>query len=201
MNAKEFARRRKHLMELIGSSGIAILAAAPERVRSRDTLYVYRQDSDFYYLTGFREPEAVAVLVPGRAAGRVPAVLPRAQSRPRAVGRAAGRARGRGSGLRRRRRVSDLGLGRHPAGPARAQRPRLLLDQRQRVRSEAARLHPDLELEAPERPRAERARRARSPVARDAPLQEPRRDRQHAPGGARSPSAPTVGRCVPADPA
>ena len=69
MNAKEFARRRKHLMELIGSNGIAILAAAPERVRSRDTLYVYRQDSDFYYLTGFGEPEAVAVLTPGRSKG------------------------------------------------------------------------------------------------------------------------------------
>jgi Xaa-Pro aminopeptidase len=69
VNAKEFARRRKHLMELIGSSGIAILTAAPERVRSRDTLYVYRQDSDFYYLTGFREPEAAAVLMPGRSQG------------------------------------------------------------------------------------------------------------------------------------
>jgi Xaa-Pro aminopeptidase len=69
VNAKEFARRRKHLMELIGVNGIAILAAAPERVRSRDTLYIYRQDSDFYYLTGFGEPEAVAVLVPGRAQG------------------------------------------------------------------------------------------------------------------------------------
>jgi Xaa-Pro aminopeptidase len=69
VNAKEFARRRKHLMELIGSSGIAILAAAPERVRSRDTLYVYRQDSDFYYLTGFHEPDAVAVLMPGRSQG------------------------------------------------------------------------------------------------------------------------------------
>ena len=69
MNAKEFARRRRHLMELIGSSGIAVLAAAAERVRSRDTLYIYRQDSDFFYLTGFREPEAVAVLVPGRPQG------------------------------------------------------------------------------------------------------------------------------------
>jgi Xaa-Pro aminopeptidase len=56
-------------MELIGFNGIAILAAAPERVRSRDTLYVYRQDSDFYYLTGFDEPEAVAVLTPGRSPG------------------------------------------------------------------------------------------------------------------------------------
>jgi Xaa-Pro aminopeptidase len=56
-------------MELIGTNGIAILAAAPERVRSRDTLFIYRQDSDFYYLTGFSEPEAVAVLMPGRAQG------------------------------------------------------------------------------------------------------------------------------------
>ena len=69
MKAKEFARRRKHLMELIGSSGIAIVVAAPERIRSRDTHFVYRQDSDFFYLTGFLEPEAVAVLVPGRAQG------------------------------------------------------------------------------------------------------------------------------------
>ncbi len=69
MNSKEFARRRKHLMELIGAKGIAVLAAAPERVRSRDTLFIYRQDSDFYYLTGFPEPDAVVVLVPGREQG------------------------------------------------------------------------------------------------------------------------------------
>ena len=69
MNGKEFARRRKHLMELIGQSGIAVVAAAPERVRSRDTLFTYRPDSDFYYLTGFAEPEAVVVLVPGRPQG------------------------------------------------------------------------------------------------------------------------------------
>jgi Xaa-Pro aminopeptidase len=56
-------------MEFIGSSSIAVLAAAPERVRSRDTLFTYRPDSDFYYLTGFSEPEAVAVLVPGRPQG------------------------------------------------------------------------------------------------------------------------------------
>lgn len=69
MNAKEFARRRKHLMELIGANGIAVLVAAPERVRSRDTLFPYRPDSDFHYLTGFGEPESVAVLVPGRPQG------------------------------------------------------------------------------------------------------------------------------------
>ena len=54
---------------MIGANGIAVLAAAPERVRSRDTLFIYRPDSDFYYLTGFPEPEAVAVLVPGRPQG------------------------------------------------------------------------------------------------------------------------------------
>ncbi len=69
MNAKEFARRRRHLMELIGHGGIAVLPAATEKVRSRDTLFDYRPDSDFYYLTGFVEPESVVVLVPGRAEG------------------------------------------------------------------------------------------------------------------------------------
>jgi Xaa-Pro aminopeptidase len=69
VNAAEFARRRKHLMEAIGANGIAVVVAAPEQVRSRDTHFNYRPDSDFYYLTGFREPEAVAVLVPGRAQG------------------------------------------------------------------------------------------------------------------------------------
>jgi len=69
VNQKEFARRRRQLMDLIGRNGIAVVAAAPERVRSRDTLFIYRQDSDFYYLTGFDEPEAVAVLAPGRPQG------------------------------------------------------------------------------------------------------------------------------------
>ena len=69
MKEKEFARRRRHFMELVGSGGIVVLPAAPERVRSRDTLFQYRPDSDFFYLTGFPEPEAVAVLIPGRAEG------------------------------------------------------------------------------------------------------------------------------------
>jgi len=51
---------------MMGKGGVAILPAAPVRVRNRDVEYPYRQDSDFYYLTGFPEPEAVAVLIPGR---------------------------------------------------------------------------------------------------------------------------------------
>ena len=69
MNSKEFARRRKQLMRMVGHEGIAILPSAPVRTRSRDVEYRFRQDSDFYYLTGFAEPDAVAVLVPGRANG------------------------------------------------------------------------------------------------------------------------------------
>jgi Xaa-Pro aminopeptidase len=69
MNKKDFARRRRQLMRMIGKGGIAILPAAPVRVRNRDVEYAYRQDSDFHYLTGFPEPEAVAVLMPGREHG------------------------------------------------------------------------------------------------------------------------------------
>lgn len=66
MTREEFARRRRQLMRLMGRDSIAILPAAPVRQRNNDVEYPYRQDSDFHYLTGFGEPEAVAVLVPGR---------------------------------------------------------------------------------------------------------------------------------------
>jgi len=69
LTSKEFARRRRHLIELVGPRGIVVVPAAPERVRSRDTLFEYRPDSDLFYLTGFGEPDAVAVLVPGREQG------------------------------------------------------------------------------------------------------------------------------------
>ena len=65
---KEFTRRRKQLMRMAGNDAIVIVAAAPERVRNNDAHYPYRQDSDFHYLTGFAEPDAVLALVPGRAA-------------------------------------------------------------------------------------------------------------------------------------
>ncbi|WP_024891363.1 Xaa-Pro aminopeptidase [Luteimonas huabeiensis] len=67
--AATYARRRRQLMRMAGPDAILVLPAAPERVRSRDTHYPYRQDSDLWYLTGFEEPDAVLVLVPGRAHG------------------------------------------------------------------------------------------------------------------------------------
>ena len=65
----EFARRRKQLMRMADEDAILVLPSAPMRVRSHDTHYPYRQDSDFWYLSGFAEPEAVLVLVPGRKHG------------------------------------------------------------------------------------------------------------------------------------
>ncbi len=66
---KEFAQRRADFMRRIGKHGIAVVPAAHEAVRARDTHYRFRQSSDFAYLSGFPEPEAIAVLAPGRAEG------------------------------------------------------------------------------------------------------------------------------------
>ena len=65
----EYAKRRDLLMKKIGDKGIVILPAAKEFLRNGDAFYPYRQNSDFYYLTGFDEPEAVMVLAPNREAG------------------------------------------------------------------------------------------------------------------------------------
>ena len=64
VNPAVYVRRRARLAQLIGT-GIAIVPTAPERIRNRDAHYPYRYDSYFYYLTGFREPEAVLVLLGG----------------------------------------------------------------------------------------------------------------------------------------
>ncbi len=69
MEQKEFARRRKQLMRMMGADSIAILPTNPEQSRNRDVDFPFRPDSDFYYLTGFAEPDAVAVLIPGRKHG------------------------------------------------------------------------------------------------------------------------------------
>lgn len=66
---KEFARRRARLMDDMEDNSIAIIPSAKVKSRNRDVDYVFRQDSDFLYLTGFEEPEAVAVLMPGRGHG------------------------------------------------------------------------------------------------------------------------------------
>jgi Xaa-Pro aminopeptidase len=65
----EYAQRRARLMQVIGNDGIAIVPSAHEVIRNRDVHYRFRQDSDFWYLTGFNEPDAVAVLAPGHAGG------------------------------------------------------------------------------------------------------------------------------------
>lgn len=54
---------RRQLLASTMQSGVAVIPTAPERLRNRDAHYPYRFDSYFYYLTGFREPEAVLVLV------------------------------------------------------------------------------------------------------------------------------------------
>lgn len=65
----EYTRRRKALMAQMEPNSIAILPAAAVAIRNRDVEHVYRQDSDFQYLSGFPEPEAVIVLIPGREYG------------------------------------------------------------------------------------------------------------------------------------
>ena len=62
MNIDNFKQRRAALAKLLGPNGIAILPTAPERPRNRDSDFLYRHDSYFYYLTGFTEPNAWLVL-------------------------------------------------------------------------------------------------------------------------------------------
>src|SRR5262245_20243005 len=69
MNVSAYAQRRAKLAAQMGR-GVAIIPTAPERVRNRDAHYPYRFDSYFYYATGFREPEAVLVVIAGGAAAK-----------------------------------------------------------------------------------------------------------------------------------
>jgi len=69
MNQQEYQKRRKRLMQMMGKGAIAIIPAAPVTIRNRDVEHRYRPDSNFYYLTGFAEPEAVAVIIPKRKHG------------------------------------------------------------------------------------------------------------------------------------
>ena len=69
MHKLEFQTRRQQVMRMIEDHSMIIIPSAPLRNRSRDIAYRFRQDSDFYYLTGFNEPNSLLVLVPGRPEG------------------------------------------------------------------------------------------------------------------------------------
>ncbi|MEL0648709.1 Xaa-Pro aminopeptidase [Pseudoalteromonas agarivorans] len=62
IDKSEFKARRERLLAQMDANSVAIIPAASEVTRSRDTEYAFRQDSDFFYLTGFNEPDAVLVL-------------------------------------------------------------------------------------------------------------------------------------------
>jgi Xaa-Pro aminopeptidase len=66
MNSSIYKQRRARLLTQM-QQGIAIIPTAPEVLRNADTQYAYRHDSNFYYLTGFTEPEAVLVLIAGES--------------------------------------------------------------------------------------------------------------------------------------
>jgi Xaa-Pro aminopeptidase len=63
MTQQEFLRRRQALLAHMQPGSAALIFAAPEATRSNDSEYPYRQSSDFWYFTGFNEPEAVLVLI------------------------------------------------------------------------------------------------------------------------------------------
>src|SRR6185369_7130196 len=79
----EFMRRMQ-------PNSVAIVPAAREATRSNDTHYRFRQDSDFFYLTGFEEPDAIAVIKPGETHEYVLFVRPRDPEREIWDGRRAG---------------------------------------------------------------------------------------------------------------
>lgn len=63
-NMQEFLTRRLNCMQQMGE-GVMLIPTAPEVIRNRDSHYPYRFDSSFYYLSGFKEPEAVLLLIAG----------------------------------------------------------------------------------------------------------------------------------------
>jgi Xaa-Pro aminopeptidase len=68
---KNYASRRRDLMAMMQGNSIAVVAAAPEKIRSNDTHYPYKQCTNLSYLSGFPEPESVMLLIPGRQQGEV----------------------------------------------------------------------------------------------------------------------------------
>ena len=64
-----FTEHRRRLAEVIGTEGFAVIPAATETVRNHDVHHPFRQDTAFWYLTGFPEPDAVAVIAPSHDDG------------------------------------------------------------------------------------------------------------------------------------
>ena len=77
-------------MRRMDQNSVAIFPAAREATRSHDTQYRYRQDSDFFYLTGFEEPETIAVIAPGREHKYTLFVRPRDPAQEIWIGKRAG---------------------------------------------------------------------------------------------------------------
>lgn len=90
ISSSELAARRAALMQSMSEDGIALIPAASETLRNRDVHHPFRQDSDFLYLTGFNEPDALAVLAPGHALEFMLFVRPRDPEREVWDGRRAG---------------------------------------------------------------------------------------------------------------
>ena len=91
LSAEFYRTRRRLLMEQIGEGGAALVPGAAEKARSHDVDYRFRQSSDLDYLTGFPEPDALCVLLPGHAEHEfVLFVRPRDRERETWTGRRAG---------------------------------------------------------------------------------------------------------------
>ncbi len=69
ISAKEYAERRRAVLDAVAPQSALLLPAGRELLRNGDTHYPFRQRSDFLYLTGFQEPDAILVFLPGRRAG------------------------------------------------------------------------------------------------------------------------------------
>jgi len=64
-----YAQHRHRLGEIVGPDGLAVIPAASEEIRNHDVMHPFRQDSAFWYLTGFHEPDAIAIITPGHDEG------------------------------------------------------------------------------------------------------------------------------------
>ena len=71
ISQRQYASRRRDLMAMMQGNSIAVIAAAPEKIRSKDTHYPYKQSTNLSYLSGFPEPQSVMLLIPGRQQGEV----------------------------------------------------------------------------------------------------------------------------------